>query len=313
MKLRTLPIVLIIMGIGTFASLSWAESYKPFTIKTYNQNVTFKAVPKRVVSLNAHTSEILLALGLGHTIVGTAYNNAEVLPQYRKEMDRIPRLAEKYPSMEILLSADPDFVYGRSSAFKEKAVGTLQTVLENGIAAYVCKGSYTAGATIEDTYTDIHNLGRIFNIQSRSDQMVNGMKTKIAGIHEKVKQNRPVRVFVFDFGGDTAFTACQSLQTNLIELAGGKNIFDDIEKTWAKVSWEQVVERDPEIIVINEYGETPTADKLNELKTKPALANVSAVKNNRFCVIKLPAVFPGVRNADTVEEFAKCFYPELFK
>ena len=139
------------------------------------------------------------------------------------------------------------------------------------------------------------------------------MKGKITHGQEKVKDNTPVRVFVFDFGGDSAFTACQSLQTNLIELAGGKNIFDDIPKTWAKVSWEEVVERDPEVIVINEYGEIPTEDKLHELKTSPALSEVAAIKNNRFCIIKLPAVFPGIRNADTVEKFAQSFHPEQFQ
>jgi iron complex transport system substrate-binding protein len=287
--------------------------YEPFTITTLDHEVTYDQVPTRVVSMNAHTSEILLALGLADLMVGTAYNNAEVLPQYKDAMDRIPQLAEKYPSLEVLLDVEPDFVYGRNTAFTEKAVGTVRTVLDNGILVYVCKGSYTPGSTVEDTYEDFEILGRIFSIEDRAQTIINDMKGKITRVQEKVKDNTPVRVFVFDFGGDSAFTACQSLQTNLIELAGGKNIFDDIPKTWAKVSWEEVVERDPEVIVINEYGEIPTEDKLHELKTNPALSEVTAIKNNRFCIIKLPAVFPGIRNADTVEKFAQSFHPEQFQ
>jgi iron complex transport system substrate-binding protein len=310
---KNLVSILTCCVVFLLAAPAYCEDYEPFTITTFEHEVTYSQVPQRIVSLNAHTSEILLALGVGDRIVGTAYNNAEVLPQYKEAMDAIPKLAEKYPSLEVLLDAEPDFVYGRSSAFKEKAVGTVQTLLDNELMVYVCKGSYTAGSTIDDTYEDFDILGKILKIEEAARAVIAEMKAKIAAIQEKVSNQTPVRVFVFDFGGDSAFTACQSLQTNLIELAGGKNVFDDIPKTWAKVSWEEVVERDPEVIVINEYGETPTEEKLQELKTHPALSDVSAIKNNRFCVIKLPAVFPSIRNADTVETFAQSFHPEQFQ
>ena len=309
----SLFLVLFIMIPFAYSAKNKIKKYKSITITTFNHKVSYNHVPKRVVSMNAHTSEILLALGLEDVMVGTAYNNAEVLPQYKKAMDNIPKLAEKYPSLEVLLDADPDFVYGRNTAFKEKATGTVKTLLNNGIKVYVCKGSYTAGSTIKDTYEDFINLGKIFKIEKKATSIINDMKKKIMNVQEKVKNQNPVRVFVFDFGGDSAFTACQSLQTNLIELAGGKNIFDDIPKTWAKVSWEEVVERNPEVIVINEYGEIPTKDKINELKTKKALSEVNAIKNNLFCIIKLPAVFPGIRNAETVGKFANSFHPEQFK
>lgn len=319
-KVTSLSIVMLFVVISFVVSASSEEKaetqkrhYTPFTITTFDHQVTYDHVPKRVVSMNAHTSEILLALGLGDIMVGTAYNNAEVLPQYKEAMGKIPQLAEKYPSLEVLLEAEPDFVYGRNTAFQEKAVGTVQTILDNGIMVYVCKGSYTEGATVEDTYEDIEILGKIFKIEDSAQTILNDMQEKITRVQEKVEEKTPVRVFVFDFGGDSAFTACQSLQTNLIELAGGKNIFDDIPKTWAKVSWEEVVERDPELIVINAYGEIPTEDKLHELKTHPALSEVTAIKNNRFCIIQLPAVFPGIRNADAVEKFAHCFHPKQFQ
>ena len=304
--------VLTFCTVLLLAAPAYSEDYEPFTITTFEHEVTYDRIPQRIVSLNAHTSEILLALGVGGRIIGTAYNNAEVLPQYQEAMDAIPKLAEKYPSLEVLLEADPDFVYGRNSAFTEKAVGTVQTLLDNGMMVYVCKGSYTPGSTIDDTYEDFAILGKILKVEETAQSIIAEMKAKIARVQEKVSTQTPVRVFVFDFGGDSAFTACQSLQTNLIELAGGKNVFDDIPKTWAKVSWEEVVERDPEVIVINEYGEIPTEDKLQELKNHPALSEVSAVKNERFCVIKLPAVFPSIRNADTVETFAQNFHPEQF-
>ncbi|MFX8262546.1 ABC transporter substrate-binding protein, partial [Acinetobacter baumannii] len=68
--------------------------------------------------------------------------------------------------------------------------------------------------------------------------------------------NRKLKVFVYDSGEDKAFTAANTYLTSLIDLVGGKNIFDDIDKGWAEVSWEEVVNRDPDVIVIVDYGET---------------------------------------------------------
>jgi len=297
---------------GSINNSETEQTFIPFTVTTYEQEVTYDHVPKRAVSLNAHTTEIMLAMGLGDVMVGTSYNNAPVLPEYQEEFRKIPQLADKYPSLEVFLNADPDFVFGRSSAFNEKSVASLETILDYGIMAYVCKGSYTVGTTMEDVYKDFQVIGRVFQVEERADEIVQGMKARIDSIQKKIGKREPLRVFVLDATGDTAFTACRSLQTSLIEAAGGENIFDDIDKVWASVSWEEVVERNPEVIVINEYGNTPASEKIAFAKSLPAMIDVDAVKNDRFVIVELPAVFPGIRNADTVEQLAEAFYPELF-
>ena len=322
MKKGTLALIGLLLSCGILTangtqealepSPTVSQDFQPFTVETFGQQITYDHVPERAVSLNAHTTEIMLAMGLGNKLIGTAYNNAPVLPQYREELNRIPQLAEKYPSLEVFLDADPDFVFGRSSAFKETAVGTVQTINDYGIMPYVCKGSYTTGATMDDVYEDFTVIGKTFQVEDRANSIINGMKDQIANVKKTIDNRQPIRVFVLDATGDTAFTACQGLQTSLIEAAGGKNIFDDIDKTWARVSWEEVVDRNPELIIINEYGSTPSADKIAFARELPAMAEVEAVKNNRFLVIDLPAVFPGIRNADTVEKFAEAFYPDLF-
>lgn len=318
----TITLIIILQVVHSIRSNSKLQMFKTrntmienrkLTINTFYHDITYKDIPNKVVSLNAHTTEMLLALGLSKLLVGTAYNNAPVLPRFNKEFNKIPQLADKYPTLEVLLSVNPDFVFGRSSAFTEKSVAPIQTILDNGIKTYVCKGSYTSGATIEDTYEDFYNLGKIFQIEKKADAIINTMKNRIELVQDKVKDKTAIKVFVLDSGGDTAFTACQSLQTNLMELAGGKNIFADIEKTWSRVSWEEVVARDPEIIVVNDYGNTPAAQKIEEVRSNPALQEVSAIKNNNFFVIELPAVFPGIRNADTVERFAQAFHPDVYK
>jgi iron complex transport system substrate-binding protein len=99
----------------------------------------------------------------------------------------------------------------------------------------------------------------------------------------------------------------------LIALAGGKNVFDDVAKNWTTVSWEAAVQRQPEVIVINDYGETSAEAKIELLLNNSALADTPAVKNRRFVVLPLPGVFEGVRNPGAVELLARGFYPEAFR
>lgn len=298
------------------ATTSQTTPYNPVTITTGGTTVTFKEAPKRAVSLNQHTTEMMLALGLEDRMVGTAYLDDEILPEYAAKYAKIPVLADQYPSLEVLLGANPDFVFGRKSAFSDKALGSVQSLAQKGINAYVVKGTEVSGTTetMEDVYTDFQNLGNIFNIQDRSTHLIEQMKQDIAAVHQKVANvQNPVRVAVYDSGDTALYTSGKSLETHLIELAGGKNVFDDVEKSWAEVSWEELVKRNPDVIVINDY-DTPTAqEKIDALVKNPALQSVTAIKNKRFVALPLSDAFEGIRNVRAVQTLAKGFYPETFK
>ena len=58
------------------------------------------------------------------------------------------------------------------------------------------------------------------------------------------------------------------------------------------VSWEAVVEADPDIIVINDYGETTADEKIQSLKDNEALSDVTAIKNENFLVITFRKCLP---------------------
>ena len=293
---------------------STETAFKPFSLDVMEHEVTYTHVPEKVLSLNLHTTENLIALGLQDKIIGTAYTNAEILPEYADIFSKIPQIAEKYPSWEVLVEADPDFVIGRNSAFGEKGVTAIDDFLDSGIMVYVPVETYTPGSTIEATYDDFRNLGKIFNVEAKAEEVIGVMRDKVSGVAEKLSgRNEKLRVFVFDSGDDQAFTSGQSLESNLIDLAGGENIFNDIEKTWSNVSWEEIVNRNPQVIVINDYGTTTAQEKIDFLMAKAELSDVDAIRNNRFVVLQLPTIFTGIRNGDAVEILAKGFYPDIFK
>ena len=119
------------------------------------------------------------------------------------------------------------------------------------------------------------------------------------------------RVFVYDSGDDVPFTAGRyAMPTALIEAAGGRNIMDDLEKSWATVGWESVVARDPDFVVIVNYGDVTAEQKREFLKSNPALAGINAVRNDRFAVLEYVEATPGPRNISAVAKLAASFREE---
>lgn len=292
-----------------------SEDGFPFTLTTYNDmKVTFDKVPETVIAANSNTADQLLAMGLGDQITYVCYKNSEINPEFQAEYDTKEVLNEQAATLEQLLEASPDFVYGRSSAFSEKN-GTSHDILTSyGISSLSSIEGYKLGADVEDVYQDFYNLGRIFQLEERSEEIVEGMKEKISQVDEKTAGTEPVRVFVFDaLMEDGPYTCGNNFTAQLIRHAGGQNIFEDLDTTWSTVSWETVVERDPEVIVINDYGSTSLEEKIAQLKENPALADVSAIKNDRITSVHLCEVFASSMTADTIVKFARAFHPECFE
>lgn len=290
-------------------------AYEPLTIQNGDRTIEFTEMPTRAVTLNQHVTEVMLALGLEEYMVGTAYLDDEILPEYKDKYNEIPVIADAYPSQEVFLDANPDFAYaGWQSAFGEEAIGTVERLEEFGVKAYLHQSSTIVGPKKEDIYEDIRNIAKIFNVEERADELIQLMESDVEKIRNKIgEMDEPLRVFVYDSGEDTPLTATQNFMTELITIAGGENIFSDIEKNWAKVSWEEVVERNPEMIVIIDYGDTSVEDKKQFLLNHSALADVDAIQNERFAVLPLSAAAEGVRIPIAVETLAKSFYPEKFE
>ena len=287
----------------------------PFTLTTKDgQEVTFTHVPETIISCNPNAGDELMALGLGDKIIATAYNNTQVNPQWREEYEAIPTVAESYISLETILSLEPDFVYGRSSSFNEKNNTTHDTLSGYGIMSLSSIEGYTVGADVDVVYQDFYDLGRIFQVEDRAEEIVSAMKEQIAAVEEAVAGAEPVKVFVYDMAQEGgAYTCGDNFTAKLISHAGGVNIFEDMDTTWATVSWEEVVERAPEVIVINDYGSTSLEEKIEELKENPALADVPAIRDGRITSVTLCESFASSMTGDTIEKFARSFHPDCFQ
>ncbi|WP_282697240.1 ABC transporter substrate-binding protein [Streptomyces sp. CC208A] len=289
----------------------------PVTIDNCGVKTTYDEAPARVVTIHQHPAELMLSLGLKDRMVGTAFPDSAVLPDLKKDYDSIPELAKKEPSFETVLDAEPDLVYGGyGSAFDEKQGRSRKAFRDAGINTHLNR-EYCGKkrVTMEDTYEEIRTVGKIFGVSDRADKLVSDLRARVEKASTAVKGKPPVPVFVYDSGDKTAFTAGgKSLGTELIRLAGGTNVFADLDDVFGDVSWEQVVDRKPEVIAIYDYeGAGSIEQKKKFLLGQSALKDVPAIRNKRFVVLPLTATLVGVRSAYAVEDMARGIQPESFR
>ena len=297
--------------------------YEPVSVENFNQVTEYTGKPERVVALTLNSAEILAALGEEDCLVGIAVNNntvEDVLPEYVEAIQAVPAPEEintGIPSLEGLMSLSPDLIVANSYYFNVPTFGTMEDYAGNGIHFYVPEGSYVENATIENTYNDIRNLGKILGKTEEAEKLVQDMQDRISAVQKAVEGQESVRVMMFDSINEDLLCVAggSGLAQNLVEFAGGRNIFSDLEEQFPTVSMEDIIKEDPEVIVIHNYTVDPAdaQSKIDYLKSAEELAGVSAVKNDRIVVIPLFAINPSLQNADAIETIAAALYPELFQ
>lgn len=291
----------------------------PVTVESCARSVTFDAAPERAISNDVNLTEMMLVLGLRDRMVGyTGISGWKTLDEeMRAGVSELPELSAKYPTKEVLAGAEPDFFFaGWNYGMKVGGEVTPETLEPLGIKVYELTESCIhigpkARSSMEDMYADIRNLGAIFGVSDRAEALIAEWTARLEAATAGVDRSQPLRVFVYDSGEEAPFTAgAYAMPTALIEAAGGKNILDDLEKSWAEVAWEPVIERNPEVIIIVNYGDVTAEQKIAFMKGNPAFASIDAVKNDRFVVLEYVEATPGPRNIKAVEKLVAGFWGE---
>lgn len=283
------------------------------TVENGDRGLRFDTAPKRAVTMNHNGTELFLALGLEDRLVGTAWKDHEILPKYRDAYRTVPILSDRYPSLEVLLEANPDFVYGWQSAFQPPQGAASRSRLQSlGITPYLDRMYTDTGVTLEDTYDEIRTLGRIFRVEDRADSLVRSMRQSVREIRAKVpEQDEPLEVVVYNDGTDAFYAAGDALVADLLEYIGARNVLaDDVDGSYGSVSWEIVIEENPDYIVVLDYGEVPLERKLEIIRGKPGMDSVKAIREDNFVVLPLASTFIGVRSVRALRTLAHGFYPE---
>ena len=301
------------------------EAYEPVAITLNlersglgeNVEYTFTEKPSAVVASGDQMADFFFDLGLEDQMAGYTKGSCWSLVSQYPARDKVPQLLEPGKGMsnlskEELVATGCDFLVGWDSVFSDKNFGK-DFCDDNGIAMYfpyVCSDQ----ATFEDLYKDYETLGKIFKVEDVAAERVQAMKDTIQEVKDALGDDAyadPITVFAYDSGEDVPFTACQGMPGDIIKLAGGISIFDDIEAGWAKPSWEEVVDRDPDVILILDYTGDISAKK-EFLETSEFTKDLRAVKEGRIYSACCSDMQGSAGSAEAVKIIAEQLYPDKF-
>lgn len=300
---------------------------------------TFTAPPKKVVTSNASSLELMFRLGAGDRVVGTGFppGKGTMPAPFAAQAERVEVLGDMVIPKERLLASGADLyidtfadmsgmgAMGSGPSPKEFAAAGIKHIYLKSTAC----ASKRAGAQedLAEVEADIRQLGAVTGTSARAEELIAGMRQTVGtvrGALAGVPQDRRPTYFFFDFDAGTKqpIAVCGRQVANaVITQAGARNVFADCAGDFKPVSWEDVVGRNPEWIqlgVRDKGSAEANAKAFDEaerfLRTFDATKGLSAVRDGKFVRVGSErTTIAGVRNAETVREIAGRIHPDLVK
>jgi iron complex transport system substrate-binding protein len=249
---------------------------------------------------------MLYALGLGDRVVGvTTY--CYYPPEARKK----PKIGNYLsPNLEVIVGLRPDLVVAETTGVRhpEKLSALKLNVLD------------IDDASLAGIYTSLRKIGKAAGVPARAEALVANMRAQLEAIQRKTAP-LPRRRILFVVGRtpgrieDLIAVGHGSFLNELMELAGGRNVFGDSRAGYAKIGIEELLGRNPEVIV--DMGEMAQTEGVTEAQKRAVVSlwsrygNLAAVRNRRvYAVASGMYVVPGPRVVDAACAFARMMYPE---
>jgi len=271
-----------------------------------SHDTTATAPARRIISLVPALTEILFAIGAGPQVIAVSSYDDD--PPDVKTLPRVGALLD--PDTERILSMRPDLVlvYGSQAEL-------LDQLSRAGIPIF----RYRHGGLAELTPT-FRQLGELTGhveeaqrVSADIERRLGQVRMRVAGRGRPrtllVMSREPMSLRQLDASGGVGFL------NDLVELAGGANVFADVGRQAVRVSTEMLLARAPEVIVDLHYtGAMDGAQLQKEREVWRPLASIPAVKANRVqLLVGDHLVVPGPRIARAAEEYARAIHPDAFQ
>ncbi|MBM7050876.1 ABC transporter substrate-binding protein [Rothia sp. ZJ1223] len=292
----------------------------PLTIENCGVETVIEKAPERVVSLDQNSTEILLSLGLADRMVGTASWTDPVLDSLASENEKVPRLADNAPSFEVLMDADPDFVtasFGRH--FNTGGVVTRDRLAETEVSSYLSPtdcdqgqsinggGTRTVALTEDVLFQEIREMAEIFDVQERGEELITDLEQRADAALEGADFDDTSVAFWFADTKTPYMAGGKGSAQMLAHEAGMTNVFESEVDDWPTVTWEAVIEKNPEVLVLGDlkrdrFPGDRLDDKIEFLKNDPLTQQIDAVKNENFIALHGAEMNPSIRYVDGLEK-----------
>ncbi|MFJ9683192.1 ABC transporter substrate-binding protein [Streptomyces sp. NPDC101194] len=318
-------VLLTACGGGTSDSVAKPGSTDgyPVTLRNCGRTVTVESAPRRAVSVDQGSTEILLSLGLADRLAATATWTDPVMKGLEKANAGVPRIADNRPSSEKVLDQEPDFVSASfESTLAKGGVAPREQFEELGVPTYVspadCTGKDNSGSgdgarteplTMDSVYDEVRELARVFGVAERGDRLVAQLRARVKKAAEGVDASDATILYWFSDSKAPYLAGCCGAPGIITRELGAKNVFDDTRDEWPQISWETVADRNPDVLVIGDLTRKAqtaesAAKKIEFLESNPVTKNMDAVRHRRYVLLSGQAMNPSIRTVEGVERVA---------
>jgi len=259
----------------------------PVTIENCGAEVTFDKAPERVVLLKSSAVPFLHELGVMDRVTARAgqypaeYYDDETLA----ELDAIPLLTDELDSSghlqiskEVVISEEPDLVLGQVDNLSRETLAAVGIPLIEEPA--LCDQGVDAPG-FDDVHDQLEVYGKVFGREAEARDAIAGLEADLAEVEDRVGSGsgRTAAVLYPTVGGGTTYAyGTRSMAHPQLEAAGLENVFGDVDERVFEVTLEELLGRDPEVLVLLHSEGDP--EKVVEAVTRlPGAGQLTAVRN----------------------------------
>ena len=273
---------------------------------------SLEAIPNKIISMAPSTTEIVFALGLDDKVVAVS-NYCDYPYDFSAwiEEGKISSIGDfADPNMEVIASLDPDLIL---------ATGGVQGPIIDTLRDLGYKVLVLNPSSINGVMDNIELVGNATGKTTEATALIEDITSRINTVVNTVADAETIPSVYYEVWYDptSLWTAgSKAWQNELIEKAGGFNIFADQDLEYFQSSAEAVIERNPDIILLPAqgmgYGE-PFWGSLDDVKARPGWDTINAVQHDGLVEVDSNTIArAGPRVADIIEDLAAAFHPELF-
>ena len=296
-KMKKLKFLQAFLFVVAFFSCSSKKEKIQNPQKIENYAEFNKIIPKRIVSLSPAATELLAEAGAVSQIA--ARTDFCDYPEEVLQIESLGGFDGKSISQEKLLSFSPDLVCLTSGMHDY-----LTEFLESQKINYYILSQNSVSMILND----LLNLGKITGNAETAQKNAQKIQNRLNQIKAKTENLPKVSVYWEVWDSPLMSIGKNSFITELISISGGKNIFDSINADYPLVSEEEILFKNPDLIIFpseNLNGKT-------KIQNRDAWKNLSAVKEQKIFPLDANSITrPGSRIAESTEILLKIFHPEI--
>ncbi len=208
--------------------------------------MTLEAPAQRIISLAPSTTEILFAIGAGDQVVGR-----EDFTNYPEEALALPSIGGTWGDLntEAMLALEPDLVLAAPLTTTEQ----VASMTDVGLNVFLMPNP----TTMEEMYDLLRTAGKITGHEEETETLIEGLVTRVEAVMAVIAEAETIPVVFYELDGtsDPAApwtTGPGTFIDTLITMAGGQNVTADLEGEWVQLSVEELIARDPDVILLGD-------------------------------------------------------------